>query len=164
METQIALQNQTTSPDALPKKKVAKRRFARLSSDELRELPGANLTVQKKVETGPSYFFEIGIKLDSAIGSAVEQGQATEFLFQLQSICLEKAVGSIVNVMIAENKYQITIQIRTVGEQTSHAAPLKFVFDQLNAFFAASSLILSRKPVWKFKVMGTTIGDGFLGG
>lgn len=168
MEAQTSLQNQAAMVDAQPKKKVAKRRFTRLTADELKNLPGANLTVQKKIETGPSYFFEIGIPLDTQIGSAAEHQQATDFLYQLQTTCSENAVGSIISVAIAESVYQITIKIMTIGEQSSHVAPLNLVFEKLNEFFMSSQQVISRrntakKVTWKGKVMGTTIADGFLG-
>lgn len=164
MESQITHENHSGTPEVLPKKKVTKRRFTRLTADELQNVPGANVTVQKKVETGPSYFFEIAIPLSCQMGSPAELQQANEFLALLQGACGMSGVGSVISVSISGMHYQITIKVQTVGEQVSHVVPLNFVFEKLNTFFADSTLIRNLKPEWLFKVMGTTVADGKLDG
>lgn len=156
--TQIA----NTTPDA-PKQK-SKRRFKKLTADEITSFPGAVAPPEKKVEQATAYFIFFNLPVTAPLGTPSEVAQGHDFSYQLDTHAKAKDVGGVTSVGIADGHFEVVLKIATTGEQTSHGAPASNAFTQLKDYLSLAPQLnqgpAGKPATWKAKVNGTTILEG----
>jgi len=146
------------------KPKQAKRRFSKLTAEEVAGLPGANAKAPKEAESDLKYWVYFAVPVTALIGSAAEAEQVHDFACQLDEQAKAKDVGEVVTVAFANGSAEVVLKLITSGELATHGAPAKNAFSQLDGLLGSASVltqgVAGKRATWKAKVNGTTIADG----
>jgi hypothetical protein len=162
METTI--ENQPLPSNAEFKAGTTKRRFKKLSGNDVAGLPGANGASAKANIPGIALYLSLIAPVQGLIGTVARATEVYEMAGSVDRVAKEKDVGEVINVNFLEGQAEIVIRLYAEGDAAALAVPIANAFTQLKDCFE-STLILTqglagKRARWRAKANGTTIADG----
>lgn len=139
-------------------KPKVRRRFGKLSADEISAFPGAITPAEKKVEPDISFSIIFSFLLTSTFGNAYDATQIYDFASKLDTQAKTKSVGTVTAVKTENGISDVVLTLLTTGEQSSYGAPAVAAFKELDDYLRSS--LTGKSATWKAKVNGTTIITG----
>jgi hypothetical protein len=146
------------------KPKQSKRRFAKLTAEELAGLPGVTTKAPKPAVQAVTYSAWFSLPVTGSIASTAEAERIHDFARKLDEQAKAKDVGGVTGLTFGNGTAEIALKLDVREQPASNAVPVASMFAQLNDFFVSAPVlrvgVAGKCATWKAKVNGTTITEG----